>query len=130
MEANVRAVSFPIVLRSNPEAPDSELVDTGTVAVWFWCPGCEQAHAVYVGGNYTGPKWTWNGSVELPTFTPSILVNGREGLRNPAVPRCHSFVTNGRIQFLGDCTHALANQTVDIPRPPEWLTERAAKGVR
>jgi hypothetical protein len=30
---------------------------------------------------------------------------------------CHSFVTDGRIQFLGDCTHALAGQTVDLP---EW----------
>jgi len=28
---------------------------------------------------------------------------------------CHSFVTDGRIQFLTDCTHALAGQTVDIP---------------
>jgi hypothetical protein len=25
------------------------------------------------------------------------------------------FVTDGRIQFLGDCTHALAGQTVDLP---------------
>ena len=29
--------------------------------------------------------------------------------------RCHSFVTDGRIQFLSDCTHALAGQTVDLP---------------
>jgi len=28
---------------------------------------------------------------------------------------CHSFVTDGRIQFLGDCTHTLAGQTVDLP---------------
>ena len=28
---------------------------------------------------------------------------------------CHSFVTDGRIQFLGDCTHKLAGQTVDLP---------------
>jgi len=28
---------------------------------------------------------------------------------------CHSFVTDGRIQFLGDCTHNLAGQTVDLP---------------
>jgi hypothetical protein len=30
-------------------------------------------------------------------------------------PRCHSFVTDGRIQFLSDSTHALAGQTVDLP---------------
>ena len=37
------------------------------------------------------------------------------------VPKvCHTFVTDGRIQYLGDCTHALAGQTVDMidwPRP-------------
>jgi hypothetical protein len=32
------------------------------------------------------------------------------------VPKiCHSFITDGRIQFLGDCTHRLAGQTVPIP---------------
>lgn len=31
--------------------------------------------------------------------------------------RCHSFVVDGQMQFLGDCTHALAGQTVPIP---EW----------
>jgi hypothetical protein len=28
---------------------------------------------------------------------------------------CHSFVTNGKIQFLADCTHKLAGQTVELP---------------
>jgi len=28
---------------------------------------------------------------------------------------CHSYVTDGRIQFLADCTHALAGLTVDLP---------------
>ncbi len=27
---------------------------------------------------------------------------------------CHSFVTDGQIQFLGDCTHKLAGQTVPL----------------
>jgi hypothetical protein len=27
---------------------------------------------------------------------------------------CHTFVTDGQIQYLGDCTHALAGQTVDL----------------
>lgn len=27
---------------------------------------------------------------------------------------CHSFVTDGKIQFLSDCTHDLAGQTVDM----------------
>ena len=36
---------------------------------------------------------------------------------------CHSFVTDGLIQFLGDCTHALAGQTVDMP---PWPGESAS----
>mgnify|MGYP007013250410 CR=1 FL=1 len=41
---------------------------------------------------------------------------GRDGAP-PAV--CHSFVVDGRMQMLGDCTHALAGQKVDIPPWPQ-----------
>ena len=87
----------------------------------FHCPGCHANHVVMVGTG-PGPRWGWNGDVEHPTFTPSVLVtyNGADAGRDrgdghmapPAV--CHSFVNEGRIQFLGDCTHALAGQTVDL----------------
>jgi hypothetical protein len=89
----------------------------------FWCPGCDGAHAVGVGTG-TGPRWSWNGNAEKPTFTPSVLVRGAaedtpdrtkgNGGFNPDAV-CHSFVTDGKIQFLGDCTHALAGQTIDLP---------------
>lgn len=114
-----RSVAFPIVRRANPGDPDSATVETGTVQVWFWCPGCEDAHAVQVGGDHPGPKWTWNSSLDRPTFQPSLLT--WQGDREAPTKRCHSFITDGRIQFLGDCTHGLANQTVDIPPPPDWL---------
>lgn len=88
----------------------------------FWCPGCDGAHQVMLGAG-PGPRWGFNGDVDRPTFTPSILIqyNGPDAgqdrgdgrLAPPAV--CHSFVIDGRIQFLGDCTHALAGQTVDLP---------------
>lgn len=85
-------------------------------ALVFECPGCECLHSVYVTSPGTGATvWSWNGSVDRPTITPSILVNGRAECLNPAVPRCHSFVVDGRIQFLSDCTHRLAGQTVDLP---------------
>ena len=88
----------------------------------FWCPGCDGAHQVGIGEG-DGPRWGYNGDPEAPTFTPSILVqyNGRDAgqdrgdgrLAPPAI--CHSFVTDGKIQFLPDSTHALAGQTVDLP---------------
>jgi hypothetical protein len=73
----------------------------------FHCPGCEYGHGFHVGGT---EGWAWNGSLDAPTFTPSLLCNKDEPAR-----RCHSYVTNGRIQFLADCFHALAGQTVEIP---------------
>ena len=100
----------------------------------FWCPGCDEAHQVGVGDG-EGPRWGYNGNADAPTFTPSVLVRsghfvpGQEGKScwckynadHPDKPApfkcsvCHSFVTDGRIQFLGDCTHHLAGQTVDLP---------------
>lgn len=83
----------------------------------FWCPGCDGAHAVNVGSG-PGPRWGFNGDHERPTFIPSVLVryNGDDAGKDGAPPAvCHSFVTGGQIQFLGDCTHALAGQTVPLP---------------
>jgi hypothetical protein len=90
----------------------------------FWCPGCNGAHQVRVGGS----GWGFNGDYDRPTFTPSVLVRGTRRLTDGEVQRiidgekikpeplvCHSFVRDGQIQFLGDCTHALANQTVPLP---------------
>ena len=36
----------------------------------FFCPGCEDAHAIRVGTG-PGPRWAWNGNADAPTFTPS-----------------------------------------------------------
>lgn len=94
--------------------------------VLFRCPGCEDNHQVHVG------TWSWNGDLEHPTFSPSLLVGGvqwapGEGFHKPShdvAPGspivCHSFVTDGRIQFLGDCTHELAGSTVDLPAWPPF----------
>jgi len=81
----------------------------------FWCPGCNGAHGIQFGEG-PGPRWTWNGSVDKPTFQPSILVRRQFG-EAMVEQVCHSFVTDGQIQFLGDCTHPLAEQTIPIP---EW----------
>lgn len=90
----------------------------------WWCPGCDDAHMVST-ESAQGPSWSWNGDAEKPTFAPSVLVTYR------AVPdaeeefkewrterRCHSFVVDGKMQMLGDSTHALAGQTVPIPPWP------------
>jgi len=112
----------------------ASLADNGTAPgrrVTFRCPGCDDVHWVTVDAP---DGWSWNGDLERPTFSPSVLMSGnyadppvtsanyeqwkREPWEQTMVRRvCHSFVTDGRIQFLGDCTHDLAGQTVDLP---EW----------
>ena len=77
----------------------------------FFCPGCKTVH--FFDGRWSGP-----GDEAAPTFTPSLLVYGQppnEETGWPGRPRCHSYVTAGRIQFLADSEHALAGQTVEIP---------------
>jgi len=78
----------------------------------FICPGCMQTHRIPFGKG-SGPRWTFNGDVNKPTFSPSLRIRwtyGEEG--KPGV--CHSFITDGQIHFLSDCTHSLAGQTVDL----------------
>jgi hypothetical protein len=97
----------------------------------FWCPGCREMHAVT-------SAWTFDGNYDRPTFSPSILIRSghycpgarpdecwctynAEHKDDPApfgCSVCHSFVRDGQIQFLNDCTHELAGQTVPLS-PPE-----------
>lgn len=85
--------------------------------VIFHCPGCKCEHGVWTSKPAAnGAQWSWNGDMVRPTFAPSLLIQwGGSGPND--VPRrvCHSFVTNGEIQFLTDCTHELAGQTVPLP---------------
>lgn len=68
------------------------------------CPGLFPYRLIPVRGK---PSWEWNGDVERPTLSPSILTKNQMGV-------CHSFVRDGRIQFLNDCTHEYAGQTLDL----------------
>lgn len=80
-----------------------------------WCPGCDGIHMIYSKAPHpNGSKWTFDGNVDRPTFSPSVNV----GLTNG---RCHYFVRDGKIEFCGDSTHALAGKTVDLPPLPEHL---------
>lgn len=102
--------------------------DNGNMS-WH-CPGCGMRHSIRVGEG-SGPRWVWNGNTERPTFTPSVLVtypanpDAEEEFKEWRKERiCHSFVVDGQMQFLGDCTHELVGQTVPIP-PFELLPGEA-----
>lgn len=105
----------------------------------LFCPACKCGHAiqtstergVYDRDGKMGDTWTLNGSLDKPTIRASLLVKGnrwdppvhegniQEWRRQPWEQHevstvCHSFVTDGRIEFLGDCTHDLKGKTVDL----------------
>src|SRR6266404_8392236 len=76
----------------------------------FWCPGCKEGHPFHLSGSVV---WQWNGSMESPTFTPSLIVNR-------GTPRqCHVIITSGIINFCADCAHELRGQQV---RMTDWDT--------
>ncbi len=80
----------------------------------FHCEGCGFDHMVYtkpVEDNPNAPVWQFNGSMSKPTFKPSVKVHWPE---NGAPKVCHTFVTEGRIEYLSDCTHHLAGQTLEL----------------
>lgn len=102
----------------------------------FWCPGCDEPHALRIKAPGADKGWTFDGNVEAPTFKPSVLVRGGHfaqhhkpgdpcwctyNAEHPDDPTkfecsvCHSHVTAGQIKFLKDSTHALAGKTVPLP---------------
>lgn len=106
----------------------------------FHCPGCSYTHQIRIAPHpaFPSPTWDWNGSVEAPTFTPSVLVTSAQYPANGSKADqdeydsfrsagamlssrfrtvCHSFVAEGVIDFLGDCTHALRGKHALPPHP-------------
>jgi Family of unknown function (DUF6527) len=57
----------------------------------------------------------WNGDLESPTVSPSILVKASRGQEI-----CHTYIKNGCIEFLADCTHELKGKTVPMEDATEY----------
>lgn len=69
--------------------------------------------AVQTSGTRQGtPNWTWNGSTEKPTLKPSVLTRWEGG--DGKIMVCHSWITDGQVQFLSDTTHKYSGQTLDL----------------
>ena len=77
----------------------------------IFCPACKSLHAF-------DKRWKFNGNYIKPTFIPSMLVHGNEKnlkeTNGRYGHRCHSFVEDGKIRFLGDCSHDMKNTTVGL----------------
>lgn len=86
---------------------------------------CDSINATYIMLNLPGPIptrilpvithgsrsgtncWSWNGDTEKPTIKPSILSNS-------GTNRCHTWINDGKVIFLDDCSHELKGQTLDL----------------
>lgn len=58
-------------------------------------------------------NWSWNGDTEKPTVKPSILTQFQWGEDRVTV-RCHTFVNDGMVEFLQDCSHEFAGHTLHL----------------
>lgn len=78
---------------------------------YFWfCPGCNEMHPLPDG-------WTFDGNVEMPTFSPSFL-------HDQGTPKaCHYIITAGKVAYCSDSWHDLKNTTIDMPDLPEGLQD-------
>jgi len=70
-----------------------------------WCAMCKTHHPY-------DQRWKFNGDFENPTFRESMLIKRENYV-------CHSYVTNGKMEYLGDCTHELRGKTVPLERE-QW----------
>ena len=71
--------------------------------IFFYCPACKTKHAINV-------SWTISGSEDKPTVNPSVLTTGGSDPKY----RCHLYIRNGKIEYLGDCSHDMKGKTVDM----------------
>jgi hypothetical protein len=76
----------------------------------FYCPGCKHHHCYWTKLLRPGqPVWNFNGDLENPTFSPSLL-----NAKDDPERRCHLFIKNGKIEYCSDCHHELAGKTIDM----------------
>lgn len=78
------------------------------------CPGCGHMHVFRTVPDGSKPCWQFDGNMNAPTFSPSMLCwtpmpNGTRA------NICHSFVRAGKIDFLGGCTAHQMRGVYDLP---------------
>jgi hypothetical protein len=109
--------------------PVIEVTDDGCR---WWCPGCDCMHIVPVEGEHVRGFIRY---FEHPTLTPSVLIYSQKAFVDTTLegaaliaptnvyktPQCHAFFRDGRIEYLGDCTHYLGGQPVPMMSINEQL---------
>jgi hypothetical protein len=105
---------------------DMKVLKLSDGSLAWHCIGCNDLHTV-------NTSWQFNGDYDKPTFSPSVLVRSGHyasgktdscwctyNAQRPDKPAtfkcrvCHTFIRDGKIQYLSDCTHEYAGKTVDM----------------
>jgi hypothetical protein len=113
-------------MRLLDKQPLTEITGAEGDAYVFFCPACENMHFFAVNAS-KGPSWAFNGNPASPTFSPSLKITGTIPLTEseyktvmsgqlvaPKPMCCHLNITDGKIQYHGDCTHSFRNQTIEM----------------
>lgn len=98
-----------------------------------WCPACLEMHPL-------PDSWDFNGDVDCPTFTPSFKHEGvvtekdengnwtgewvRDSDGNPIKFICHYILTDGILNFCGDCSHDMKNLSVPMVELPAFYKDK------
>jgi hypothetical protein len=90
-----------------------------------YCPACKTTHGFAVESPFrNGARWSFDGNMEAPTFSPSMNIRVGPYPYDPAetdhgrIEVCHYFLRGGVIEYLGDCTHEMRGQRVPLPDLP------------
>ena len=80
------------------------------------CPDYDACDAIgHIIGHEIDGVLTWKFPHGVPDHAgPPVYGHGTDHTREPAFGPCHSFLRDGRWEFLNDSAHHLAGQTVDM----------------
>ena len=100
--------------------------DDGLIGYNVICPGCRTFEVKHLACRHmfltvpfgAHPVWEFDGNMERPTFSPSLLM--KSDWWNPETEafdiqlQCHFFLRDGIFEYLDDCNHKLAGQNVPM----------------
>jgi hypothetical protein len=109
----------PVKLITGKGYTDCAIEEATHVTINIPGPVGELTLPVILRGSREGTNcWTWNGSVDLPTLKPSVLHQGCYQRFSDASKGvnfvCHTWINDGKAQFLSDSTHEHAGKTLDL----------------
>jgi hypothetical protein len=88
------------------------------IGYYVWCQGCKSAHFFPV--SLPHPQhWAFSGTLEKPTFKPSLRHYYTHPETKQQITTCHITITDGIVEYHGDCPFDLKGQKLELQNIPE-----------